>query len=240
MSGILYDETNDYAGHYYAPPDPDMTGIAILDDDQSILNVHPVLGDELNPRNQGIIKRQSFAVGANRKEGFRDNFTPKGVNPSLRDKKEGFEARENFLGRPDGVPCAANDQQMRDRYTRGDFYPAEYRIKSSRDKWYQLENADWNPRPPHFVADNPNQYSHVVLNQSERGEPTAYPDSSRMVYDRFSTGKSTKKVDSTTLKIVLFFILILVICMAASYNIGYTIGKNLGHFDSEIHHPAKL
>jgi hypothetical protein len=236
MSGVLYDYTNDDGGHWYAPEDPHLTGIAILDDDQSILNVHPVLGDQLNPRNQGIIKRQSFAVGANRKEGFAMQGGPFAPND---DQKEGFEARENFMSQPSGQPCAASDQQMRDRYVRGDFYPAEYKIKSSRRNWYELENSNWNPRPPHFVADAPNEYSHVVLKQSERGEPTAYPDSKRMVYDRFTGSGPGSFVHTGTIKMVLFFILILVICMTASYNIGYSIGKSVGHFDSEIHHPAR-
>lgn len=227
MSEALYDYSNDNGGHYYVREDPDLTGVSILDDDQSILNVHPVLGDQLAPRNQGIIKRQSFAVGANRREGFRDH-------------KEMFEARENFLGQPEGVPCAADDQQMRDRYVRGDFYPAKYRLRSSRDNRGLFENADWNPRPPHFVADAPNNYSHVMLKQSERGQPTAYPDSSRPVYDRFCGGGMNKSIDANTLRIVLFFILVVVICMTASYNIGYNIGKSIGHFDSEVHHPASV
>lgn len=243
--GVLHDYTNDDGGHYYRPPDPDLVGIAILDDDQSILNTHPYLGDELAPRNQGIMKRQYFAVGANRKEGFRDG-------------KEGFEARENFYVGPAGIPCAngmgshnelvgdtaANDQRMRDRYIRGDFGKSDrgaVGVKSSREDWHKFENVDWNPRPPHFIADAPNKYSHVVLKQSERGLPTAYPDSSRMAYDRFNGGgPESPPIDSMTIRIVLFFIMILVICMWASYSIGYNIGKALGHFNAEIHHPASI
>ena len=240
MTGELYDYTNDFGGHYQIPEDPDLTGIAILDDDQSILNVHRTLGDEFPPRDQGILRRQTFASGFNRKEGFeaRENFGG--------GFRENFEARENFIEGPAGIPCAERDFEMRKRYVRGDFYPAEYKIKSSRRDWAGIENPDWNPRPPHFVADNPNNMSHVVLKQSERGPISEYPDSSRMVYDRFTGGGRKNRfdnnvpVDSMTLRIVMFFVLVLVICMWSSYSIGYSIGKSIGHLDTEIHHPASV
>lgn len=210
--GELYDYTNDFGGIYQGPTSSIEPGIAILDDDQSILNEHPYLGDELHPRNYGIIRRQTFSTGAGRKEGFSD--------------------RENFEN--------DDDSKLRKAYMNGTLTPSNTGVKSSRRDWNKFENVNWNPRPPHYVADNPNEYSHIVVKQSERGNPTAYPDSSRMVYDRFVGGYSSSITDLGIIKLIMFFILILVICMYASYNIGFSIGKSLGHYDASTEHPASL
>lgn len=189
--GELYDFTNDYPGHYQIF-NPDPGGIAILDDDQSILNVDPELGDELHPRNQGIDRRTTFSSGAGR--------------------KEGFEARENF-----GSPNFSRDRQQ---YLTGKWPPSENGVKSNRRGWVQIEDVNWDPRPPHYNPNSPNEYAHLYVSPSMRGNPSQYPDANRMVYEGFGN-----RGDFDSMRVVLFFILVIIITMLGSFTIGFNVGR---------------
>jgi hypothetical protein len=219
-----YDYTRDYAGGEYGLFEPDPGGITLLDDDDSLLKLDDQLGEDLHPRNQGISKRQQFSIGAGRREGFTG-------------KRERFDARENFT------------EREKKAYIQGKWPVSERGVKSVRDGIVQLENDDWDPRPPHYNG-GPNEDVHLFMenNPGTRGY-AIYPGNARMKYDKFVGGPEDQVVmgNLSIINIVLFMILVLVISMYASFSVGIKIGKRIrqaktgGGLSLPAHqHPASI
>lgn len=113
-----YDNIQSGSGTYEIY-ESDPGGVAILDDDKSVLSLDPQLGDELHPRNQGIHKRQKFAIGAGRREGFdqpRENFNggKSGYNIPSKYRVNSIREGREALDEPDPRPSHYNPNSPND------------------------------------------------------------------------------------------------------------------------------
>lgn len=154
---------------------------------------------------------------------------PAGVALGYRDRL----AADVRSGCSSGVPPSDADV----RYGNGDPLVAAsgYRgLTSSRWERPALEDINWDPRPPHYVADMPNEFAHARIDPQERG-PMLFgpPSGSRAGYpsfrqvDRFAAAPAADKncgiTPSSVAVLVLFFIL-MVLC-AMIIGVRFAIGQ---------------
>jgi hypothetical protein len=119
-------------------------------------------------------------------------------------RREGFDQpRENFNGGRTGYNI-----------------PSKYRVNSIREGRDGLTLSDYDPRPPHYNPNSPNDTAHLYIDPRMRGTPT------REGFESQSTDFGIlNNLSIDILKVVMLFILIVVIAVWISFTVGYKIGK---------------
>jgi hypothetical protein len=153
-----------------------------------------------------------------------------------------------LAGRGCGAACAASAAA----YGSGDARvgaPGYRGLTSARWERPVYEAADWDPRPPHFIADTPNAYAHGKITRGEQG-PDLFPYDP--VYpgfrpvDKFAGGPARPPCgcggaewDTATLaSVVLLFVLMVVCAMLLGVRCGENRMRERIHLAAALRSPG--